>query len=162
MSEQLGYEEDGSVIIGHTFKSASAVGVASVAPRPEGISIESAISSSLNYNINFGIQRELDEHRAKLMELKQKGIIDEQTVYEVLLQHYLLINRRGELLREKGKVAVMCGGELFIGDTLDEAVAKAKIKLGKRPYYSETINLIDFPSLLPIDADRISGEFTDY
>lgn len=95
----------------------------------------------------------LNKHYHKLKELQDKGFITEQTMMEILSQHVLFLERLSELHQHSGKVAVMCGGELFIGDTLNDAVTKAKSKYGDRPYYSETIDLIDIPSLFRSYAD---------
>jgi hypothetical protein len=97
----------------------------------------------------------LNKHCNKLMKLKEDGQISEKDMWEILKQHELLIMRSHELYNKNGKVAVMCEGDLYIGDTLNQAVYEARKIHGSKVYYSETINLIDIPSTLPLNEDRI-------
>ena len=121
------------------YRNISSNGVNSISPR--------------NYEYYVTVWTIMNKHYKKLIELRDKGLITNEELLEILEQHALLIEKDDELLEHEGKVAVMCGGELFIGDTLNDAVAKARVKYGNRPYYSETINLIDIPSLFFKYAD---------
>lgn len=99
----------------------------------------------------------LYEHYRKLLELKGKGLINDETLTEILKQHELFLDiDEQELSRNQGKFVVMCNGEMFLGSTLNKAVEMARAKYGNRPYYSEAINLIEIPSILPSGADSIS------
>ncbi|MCP8308167.1 MAG: hypothetical protein H3Z54_05665 [archaeon] len=82
-----------------------------------------------------------------LQKLREKGLIEEETVNEILGQKVIFEERKDELIEYLGKVVVVCNGDFFIGDTLDEARNRAKERCGNKPYYSETIGLIDIPSM---------------
>jgi hypothetical protein len=89
----------------------------------------------------------------KLIELQNKGLVTQETMNEILRQHELFLDiNEDDLLKYEGKIVVMCNGELFSGNTLNEAAEKARTKHGDKPYYSRAINLIEFPSLFPDNA----------
>lgn len=80
--------------------------------------------------------------------LEEKGVIDDSFIKEILRQKGLFEDNR-EQLEEKyyGKTIVVCGGDIFVGEDFDEALRKARNKHGERPYYSESIGVIDYPSI---------------
>ena len=95
------------------------------------------------------IRRELGMLFNRLKMFLEKGLIDEPSIKEILEQKIIFEERRAELEEEyHGKVVVVCNGEVFVGETIDDAVAKAKAKHGNRPYYSEALGITDFPSVL--------------
>lgn len=95
------------------------------------------------------MRRELGALFNRLKMLLEKGLIDESSINEILEQKIIFEERRVEL-EEKyhSKVVVVCNGEVFVGETIDDAVAKAKAKHGNRLYYSEALGVTDFPSVL--------------
>jgi hypothetical protein len=82
-----------------------------------------------------------------LESLKTKNIVNKDTIDEILLQFSLLELRRNELSKHIGEVVVVCNGELFFGKDLTEATKQARIKYGKRPHYSESIDIVEYPSI---------------
>jgi|SRR5215208_2093707 len=112
--------------------------------------------SPANYERELLVWSELEKNKAELEKLKEEGVISEADAFEILSQHALFLERMDEVAKHDGKVVVMCGGDLFVGDTLNDAVLKARAKHGDRVYYSETVNLIDIPSMFPTNADRVS------
>ncbi|MGB9693917.1 MAG: hypothetical protein ACPLYF_03650 [Fervidobacterium sp.] len=95
------------------------------------------------------MRRELGILFSRLKMLLEKGLIDEISINEILEQKIIFEERRAELEeKHRGKVVVVCNGEVFVGETIDDAVAKAKEKHGNRPYYSEALGITDFPSVL--------------
>ena len=97
----------------------------------------------------------LSKHSAQLDVLLESKMITDEEKNEVLKQHELLLRRYDEVKQHKGKTVVACGDEFFIGNDLDDAVKKARTKLGKKPYYAETIDLIAFTALFPHNADKV-------
>ncbi|MEX2706801.1 MAG: hypothetical protein Q6352_016330 [Candidatus Freyrarchaeum guaymaensis] len=82
-----------------------------------------------------------------LASLEKMGLLKRKDFVEIMKQRKILEEKRETLSKYKGKVVVVCGGEIFVGDTLDEAVEKAKAKHKNKPFYSESIGIIDFPSV---------------
>lgn len=87
----------------------------------------------------------LSETYQKLLSLKQKGIMDEKTMIEIMKQKVFLEDNIQQVLGHKGYV-VICDKHFFFGDTLDEAIKNAKEAVGDKPFHSETIDFIDYPS----------------
>jgi hypothetical protein len=111
--------------------------------------------SPVYYRYLIQVWESISKHYERLVQMKEKGMITNEEMNEILLQHRLLLEHTKELQNHQGKVAVMCNGDLFIGDTLQETVKKSREKHGNKPYYSESINLIDIPSLFRINADSV-------
>lgn len=81
--------------------------------------------------------------------LKKKGGIEDRFLHEVLRQRDILHEKREEVeAQHKGKVVVVCQGEIFVGRTFREAVRLAENKYPDAPYYSESIGRIDYPSVV--------------
>jgi hypothetical protein len=83
-----------------------------------------------------------------LASLEFRGIITHEDAREMLRNYYSLELRRQELASHEGKVVVVSNGELFFGEDLNEAMRRAKETQGERPVYSETVNMVDYPSPL--------------
>lgn len=80
--------------------------------------------------------------------LEERGVIDESFIGEVLRQKTVFEdNRRGLGEKNYGKTVVVCGGDVFVGEGFEDALRKARKKHGNRPYYSESIGVIDYPSV---------------
>lgn len=95
------------------------------------------------------MRRELSILFNRLKMLLEKGLIDEASVNEILEQKIIFEERRPEIEQKyHGKVIVVCNGEIFVAETIDDAIKKAKEKHGNRPYYSEALGITDFPSVL--------------
>ena len=90
----------------------------------------------------------LEKTYRHLKSLRDNGVIDEQTMIEIMKQKVFLEDNIQIVLGHIGKTVVVCNEQLFFGDTLDEAIKQARDKLGDKPYYSETIDFIDYPSPL--------------
>jgi hypothetical protein len=105
----------------------------------------------------FERRRVLFSHYNELLKLKEEGLIDDETVKEVYVQHQLLLERDRELIQYDGKYALMCNGELFIGNSLEDALSKSRSKHGKRVYYVELINRYHFPYLFQVNDNIIRG-----
>jgi hypothetical protein len=90
----------------------------------------------------------LNDAYQNLKSLKDEGIMDENTMREIIKQKVFLEDNLDQLQGHSGYV-VACDSKLFFDDTLDAAIKKAKDTVGKRPYYSESLNnFIDYPSPL--------------
>lgn len=100
---------------------------------------------SYNYRALLDEHNRINNSLKSLKTLKDKGLIDEQTMIETMKQQAYLEDNRDKITLDRGYV-VACGEQLFFGDTQDEAVKKAHDAVGNKPYYSESIGLIDFPS----------------
>lgn len=84
----------------------------------------------------------------KLMSMVDRAVIQYNVLQEIMLQHSLLELRRPDLVGHKGKIVLMVDGDLIIANTLSEATHIAKDKHGDRPFYSENIDVIEYPTLL--------------
>jgi hypothetical protein len=108
----------------------------------EGIVVSTSSSEgpwSLDYKA-FDLSRELDA-------LSSRGLLKKEDLVQIIQQRSIVEQKRSELLQYRGKVLVACGGELFLGDTLEEALAKARKKYGDKPYYAENLGTVMFPSV---------------
>ena len=79
-------------------------------------------------------------------------MIDRETELQIITQKEIWQRKRDDfnLSEMRGKTVVVCGGEVFIGNNLDEAVKKARKKLRKEPFCSESSGPTDFPSLYDV------------
>lgn len=100
-----------------------------------------------------GIEKRVTSEDEKISNFKEllyllrgKKFFNEDDFNEILEQRKLLDSKRDILSQHQGQVVVVCGGELFFGNTLDEAVKKARKKYKDKPSYSESIGLIDIPA----------------
>jgi hypothetical protein len=114
----------------------------------QNITLRSCVSFPGNHEGRFAARQRAIDLANTLASLKAKGVVRNEDVEEVLLQHAIVEQRRFELLQHLGEVVVACNGELFYGRSLEEAIKKAKEKYGDKPYYSETIGIVNFPSPL--------------
>ncbi len=90
----------------------------------------------------------INDFKKSLLLLRSKGLLKNKDDFnEIMEQQKLLRKKRKTLSKYQGKVVVACGGELFIGNTLDEAVQKARKKYKDKPFYSESIGMVDIPSV---------------
>lgn len=109
-----------------------------------------ALKKALTEAINLWISQETKtpEVRDSLEILEEKGVIEDSFIQEVLTQKRIFEENRKKLEDENyGKTIVVCGGDIFVGEDFDDALHKAKKKHGNRPYYSESIGIIDYPSI---------------
>lgn len=107
----------------------------------------SHLSESLLIAVNqLNKALQLETH---LDSLKSDGIITDPEMQEIMSQFYALEPRRRELSSHIGEVVVVYDKELFFGDDLTEALQKVNKKFGsiQKRYYSETIDIPDFPSI---------------
>lgn len=114
----------------------------------QNVTLRSFASLPGNYEGRFAARQRATKLAHTLASLKAKNIIRDDDIEEILAQHAVVEQRRIELLQHLGEVVVACNGELFYGKTLEEAVRKAKEKYGNKPYYSESIGIVNFPSPL--------------
>jgi hypothetical protein len=112
----------------------------------QNVSMESFVSFPRNYEGRFAARQRVIDLANTLASLKAKNVIKDADVKEILMQHSVVEQRRIELLKHLGEVVVACNGELFYGKNLEEAIKKAKDKCGDKPYYSESIGIVNFPS----------------
>jgi hypothetical protein len=84
---------------------------------------------------------------AHLDSLRKKGVVNQKEIGEILLQFTILEVYRSKLVKHRGEVVVVCNGELFFGKTLNESIKKAREKHGRKPLYSESIDMVDYPSI---------------
>ncbi|MGI0080027.1 MAG: hypothetical protein ACRECH_10425 [Nitrososphaerales archaeon] len=98
------------------------------------------------------VPKDLEYHKKHLdllhylESLQSKGAITNPDLEEIMLQHYELELHSNELLGHDGEIVVVCGGELFFGENLNDAIQKAREKYGNKPYFSETVNMVDYPT----------------
>lgn len=90
----------------------------------------------------------LNKSLEKLQSLKERGVITDDVLRETIKQQVFLEDNRDKITEDRGYV-VVCNEQFFYGKTLDEAVKKARETVGKKPYYSEPIDFIDYPSPFP-------------
>jgi hypothetical protein len=104
------------------------------------------LSSVIGLDPNLVSRR--DSLRTSLSALVDKGFFKSEDMSEIMQQEVIFENwraRKGNGFI--GKTIVVCGGEVFVGDTLVEAVRKSKEKFGDKPYYTESLEpIIEFPS----------------
>lgn len=109
-----------------------------------------ALKKALMEAINLWISQETKTPEVKdsLKILEQKGVIEDSFIQEVLTQKRIFEENRKKFEEKNyGKTIVVCGGDIFVGEDFDDALRKAKKKHGNRPYYSESIGIIDYPSI---------------
>lgn len=82
----------------------------------------------------------------RLQSLRSREIVTDSDLREVLDQFDILEQRRDDLGSHVGDIVVVCNSELFFGKDVNEAVKKARDKHGDKPYYSETVNIVEYPS----------------
>lgn len=108
--------------------------------------LQKALIEALNLWLSHKPQT--SEVKYSLKALKEKGVIDDSFIHEVLSQKKIFEDNRKELEKKHyGKTIVVCGGDIFVGEDFDDAVHKARMKHGKKPYYSESVGVIDYPSI---------------
>lgn len=93
------------------------------------------------------LQKEFVEPTTEVSEflIESLGV---ETAREVLEQKKVLAEKMPSLQDGKGKIVVVCGGEIFLGETFNEAWGKAREKYGYKPFYSGKIRGIpEFPSI---------------
>lgn len=109
-----------------------------------------ALKKALVEAIDLWLSQEPEMVRVEdsLSVLEEKGVIGDSFIREVLRQKRIFEDNRKELEEKNyGKTIVACGGDIFVGEDLDDALSKARKKHGERPYYSESIGVIDYPSI---------------
>lgn len=109
-----------------------------------------ALRKALVEAIDLWVSEEpkMAEVEDSLKVLKEKGVVDDGFIQEVLRQKRVFEDSRKRLEeRNYGKTIVVCGGDTFVGEDLDDALRKARKKHGDRPYYCESIGVIDYPSI---------------
>jgi hypothetical protein len=97
--------------------------------------------------------KELDliDLEKSMASLQKRGLLKDKDFIEILEQRKILDEKRDTLSQYEGKVIVVCGGEIFVGENLNEAVTKARAKYKERPYYAKSIGRKDFPSYIKGD-----------
>lgn len=98
-------------------------------------------------------QRKIEEATvAKLLvhlgNLEAKGIVNKAQIWLITRNFYILELRRRELVGHDGETVVVSNGELYFGEDLNQVMRKAREAQGDAPVYSETVNTVDYPSLL--------------
>jgi hypothetical protein len=108
-----------------------------------GVQFPPSTDYIIDYSERFS---NLENH---LQSLKSKKIINDSQLREIISQFLLLENRRVELTNRTGQTVVVCNGELFFGANLNEAIAEARKRFGNDlpAYYSETIDIVDYPTI---------------
>ena len=114
-------------------------------PKPTSSVPNSITYTPRNYWALLRQYARLERTLKQLQSLKDKGIITDEILRETMKQAVFLEDNRDKITQSQGYV-VASADRLFFGDTHDEAVRKAREAVGERPYYSESIGLIDFPS----------------
>jgi hypothetical protein len=113
-----------------------------------GTSVTQLMSRDVQFTSDYFTRYSiLEDH---LHDLKSRGIINDIQLKEIISQFSLLEYRRNDLVDRMGQTVVVCKGELFFGKDLSEAIEKAKAKFGNNlpTYYSETVNMVDYPTIL--------------
>lgn len=102
------------------------------------------------YQLAFSHLREAVKLAKHLATLRSRGVISDSEMDEILLQHSVLEQRRGETEKHIGEVVVVYDRELFFGSDLTHALERVKMKHKSldRKYYSESIGIVDYPSLV--------------
>lgn len=68
-----------------------------------------------------------------------KGTVNESYVVDLFTQESIFEMKKTELeSKYPDKEIVVCGGEIFVGDSFDESVNQASQKHPKRPFYSHS------------------------
>jgi len=110
-------------------------------------SLQKAIIEAINLWLSHEPKTNDMEDSIKVLE--ERGVIDHYFIQEVLRQKEIFEDNRKELEeKHHGKTIVVCGGEIFVGENFDEALRKAREKHGEKPYYSESIMVTDYPSIV--------------
>lgn len=114
-----------------------------VQPPSTGVQFPPSTADIIEYSSRFS---NLENH---LQSLKSKKIINDSQLKEIMSQFLLLDQRRNELTNRTGQTVVVCSGELFFGANLNEAIEEARKKFGNNlpVYYSETIDIVDYPTI---------------
>ncbi len=82
---------------------------------------------------------ELSELEHTIMRLIEKGSITEEYAVDMFRQEQLFKDSFEKLQTEyKNKEIVVCGNEIFVADSFDEALQKARSKYPNRPFYSRS------------------------
>jgi hypothetical protein len=108
-----------------------------------GVGFPESTDSIMGYFERFS---NLENH---LQSLRSRKIINDTQHKEIISQFLVLEIRRVELSNRIGQTVVVCNGELFFGANINEAIAGARKKFGNDlpAYYSETIDIVDYPTI---------------
>lgn len=83
------------------------------------------------------VTQELSEFEKSMMELVTEGLATEEYVQDVFKQEQIFKDNFERSTREHPNEAiVVCGDEIFVGDSLDDLESKAQKKYPDRPPYS--------------------------
>jgi hypothetical protein len=87
--------------------------------------------------------------RDHLSSMKTMGALTDAEIEEVESQFSILELHRETLVSHKGEIVVVYNSQLFFGTDLNSAIDEVKKKYGSidKPYYSESIDVVDFPSI---------------
>lgn len=84
-------------------------------------------------------EQELSEFERSMMELVKEGLASDEYVQDVFQQEQIFRDNFDRINKENPNHAiVVCGGEIFVGDSIKELEKQAKAKYPKRPTYSYT------------------------
>lgn len=80
---------------------------------------------------------QISELEHTIMRLIEKGSITEEYAVDMFRQEQIFNDNFEKLQTQyKNKEIVVCGDEIFIGDSFDEALQKATAKYPNRPFYA--------------------------
>lgn len=83
---------------------------------------------------------EMTELERAVQELLASGRLTEEYAMDLFTQEAIFQDQKEELLqRFHGKEVVICGGEIFVGETLSEAQEKAVEKHPGRPFFAASL-----------------------
>ncbi len=81
-----------------------------------------------------------------LSKLALSQSIDEKDITDVLIQANEFERNKESLERKfAGKFVAYCAGQLFYGDTLEEAIANIRLSFSDRPFYAKKFPPTDTP-----------------
>ncbi len=103
-------------------------------------------SNGIDVKIKISYLKRINELFQHLSRLESRGVLKKDDADEIMLQFKLLQVHRNRLPLHQGEVVVVCNGELFFGKDLMTTVKKVREKYGRKPHYSETIQLIEYTS----------------
>lgn len=89
--------------------------------------------------LTFDVEEQISAVDDTISRLLAKGNINEEYVVDFFTQEAIFENKKSELqLKYPDKEVLVCGGEIFTGDSFEELEKNAKEKYPNYPFYSHS------------------------
>jgi hypothetical protein len=103
----------------------------------QGLSLDWIVNEQVHTNLILEEEDERSDFERSMAELFSEGLVTLDYIQDLFEQEQVFKDNLERIQRDLAdKYIVVCGGEIFDGDTLKEAETKAREKYKNRPTYS--------------------------